>query len=69
MTVNITRTDVTASSLLGEAKQTNDSAAARRILAMVLILKGSSCGDAAWQCGMDDCVARTRSTGAVTLVA
>jgi len=53
MTVKISRTDVTASGLRGAAKRTGDASAARRMLAIALILEGSPRGDAARQCGMD----------------
>jgi len=45
MTVNITRTDVTASDLRGKARRTKEASAARRMLAIALILQGSSHAD------------------------
>ncbi len=53
MTVAITRTDATATSLRDEAKRTSHAPAARRLLAIALVLEGSPRGDAARQCGMD----------------
>jgi hypothetical protein len=53
MTVSITREDVTAADLRREAGRTSDAAAARRMLAIGLILEGCPRGDAARQCGMD----------------
>jgi transposase len=53
MTVGITRTDVSSSMLRHEAGRTNDAPAARRMLAIALVLEGCSRSDAARQCGMD----------------
>jgi transposase len=53
MTVTITRTDISASALRQEAGRTKDAAAARRMLAIALVLEGCSRSDAARQCGMD----------------
>ena len=53
MTVNVTRTDVTASSLREEARRTGDASAARRMLEIAKVLEGASRGAAARQCGMD----------------
>lgn len=53
MTVKITRTDISASALRQEAGRTREAPAARRILAIALVLKGCSRSDAARQCGMD----------------
>jgi transposase len=53
MTVSITREDVTAADLRREAGRTSDAGAARRMLAIGLVLEGCSRADAARQCGMD----------------
>jgi hypothetical protein len=53
MTVSITREDVTAAELRREAGRTSDAGAARRMLAIGLVLEGCSRADAARQCGMD----------------
>jgi len=52
MTVEISREDVSASELRRAAGRSQD-AAARRMLAIALVLEGRSRGDAARQCGMD----------------
>lgn len=53
MTVAITRDDLTAEELRGQAGRTKDAAAARRMLALALVLEGWSRTEAAKQCGMD----------------
>lgn len=53
MTVKITRTEQPASALRQEAGRTKDAPAARRMLAIALVLEGCSRSDAARQCGMD----------------
>jgi hypothetical protein len=53
MTVAITRTDVSAAALRREAGRSDGAAAARRMLAIALVLEGYSRVDAARQCGMD----------------
>ena len=53
MTVKITRLELTASDLRGEAAGTKDADAARRMLAIALLLEGHSRGLAARQSGMD----------------
>jgi transposase len=53
MTVKITRTDVSAMTLRRAASQTKDAPAARRMLAIALVLEGGARRDAARQCGMD----------------
>ena len=53
MTVKITRTDMTARELRSEASRTKDAAAARRMLALALVLEGSDRRTAAERCGMD----------------
>ena len=53
MTVTITRTDISASALRQEAGRSKDAPAARRMLALALVLEGCSRSDAARQCGMD----------------
>lgn len=53
MTVKLTREDLTASDLRGEASGTKDADAARRMLAIALLLEGYSREQAARQTGMD----------------
>src|SRR5579872_5563755 len=53
MTVVITRTDVSAAELRRVAGRSSDAAAARRMLAIALVLEGYSRSDAAGHCGMD----------------
>lgn len=53
MTVQITRNDLTASELRRVAAKSTDASAARRMLAIALILDGHSRQDAAQQCAMD----------------
>jgi transposase len=53
MTVKITRTDISAFGLRHEASRTNDAPAARRMLAIALVLEDCARLDAARQCGMD----------------
>lgn len=53
MAVAITRTDLDAAGLRREAGLVKDSAAARRMLALALVLEGSKRADAARLCGMD----------------
>lgn len=51
--VAITRMDYTAAELREAAKRTDDADAARRMLAVALVLEGKSRGEAATSCGMD----------------
>jgi transposase len=51
--VLIARQEFTAGQLRREAKRTEDAGAARRMLALALILEGKSRGEAARSCGMD----------------
>lgn len=53
MTVAVTRLDLSAHELRREAARTKDAAAARRMLAIALVLEGSSRAEAAETCGMD----------------
>src|SRR5205085_9675947 len=53
MAVEITRMDVSSAELRREAGRTSDAAAARRMLAIALVLEAHRRGDAARQCGMD----------------
>ena len=53
MTVKITRTEETAADLRREAGRARTPAAARRMLAIALVLEGVSRRAAARQCGMD----------------
>jgi len=53
MTVSITRTDRKPEDLRREAARTSDAHAARRMLALALVLEGQSREAAARQCGMD----------------
>lgn len=51
--VAITRKDHTAAGLRDAAKRTDDADAARRMLALALVLEGKSRTEAATSCGMD----------------
>ena len=52
--VAVTRTELTAAQLRRAATRTQDANAARRMLALALVLDGSSPGEAAAKsCGMD----------------
>ena len=51
--VAITRMDHTAQDLRAAAKHSDDVAAARRMLALALVMEGKSRGEAATCCGMD----------------
>ena len=51
--VSITHLDYSAAELRGKAKHTDDADAARRMLALALVLEGKSRGEAAISCGMD----------------
>lgn len=53
MTVSITRTEHTPRDLRREAARTSDARAARRMLALALVMEGESREAAACQCGMD----------------
>lgn len=53
MTVAITREDLATSDLRQEAARTRDARAARRMLAIALVLDGQSREAAAASCGMD----------------
>jgi hypothetical protein len=53
MTVSITRSEHRPSDLRREAARTADSRAARRMLALALVMEGESRETAARQCGMD----------------
>lgn len=53
MTIAISRTEVSAAELRRAAGRTGDAAAARRMLAIALVLEGHRRGNAARQCGMD----------------
>ena len=53
MAVEITRTDVSASKLRAQAARTKDAKAARRMLAIALVLDGTDRKTAAETCGMD----------------
>ena len=72
--ISITRLDDTAVELRREAKRTDDADAARRMLALALVLEGKSRGEAAKSCGMDlqilcDWVHRYNALGAEGLFA
>lgn len=56
--VSITRLELAASDLRQAAKRTHDADAARRMLALALVLEGKSRGEAAATCGMDRQVLR-----------
>jgi transposase len=71
--VKITRLDATASDLRGLAARSRDSAQCRRLLAIAMVLEGSSREEAARQSGMDrqslrDWVHRYNEAGADGLV-
>ena len=53
MTVAVTRRELSAGALRREAKRCRDAAASRRMLALALVLEGSSRGEAARHAGMD----------------
>jgi transposase len=53
MTIAITRHELAAGDLRREAKRCRDAAAARRMLALALVLEGSSREEAARHAGMD----------------
>src|SRR5918994_4290730 len=53
MAVAITRTELSAADLRRKAARTRDAKAARRMLAIALVLEGRPRGEAAAQCGMD----------------
>ena len=53
MAVAITRTELPAADLRRKAARTRDAKAARRMLAIALVLEGRPRGEAAAQCGMD----------------
>lgn len=53
MAVEITRQDHSVSELRREAARAKDGKAARRMLALALVLEGKSRAEAAEQCGMD----------------
>ncbi len=53
MAVAITRRELSVSDLRREAGRTRDAKAARRMLAIALVLEGQSREDAAESCGMD----------------
>jgi transposase len=53
MAVTITRQDVSVGGLRREAGRTRDAKAARRMLAVALVMEGQSREDAAECCGMD----------------
>jgi len=53
MAVAVTRRDLSAADLRREAARSRDAGAARRMLAIALVLEGASREDAAESCGMD----------------
>jgi hypothetical protein len=53
MAVEITRLDLSAADLRRQAGRSQDAKAARRMLAVALVLEGHARGDAARSCGMD----------------
>ncbi|GAB3442866.1 helix-turn-helix domain-containing protein [Insolitispirillum peregrinum] len=58
--VTVTRTEYTAADLRREAGRSRDGKAARRMLAIALVLEGASRDDAARTCGMDRQTLRDR---------
>ena len=53
MTITITRTDLDATGLRAAATRSRDTAAARRMLALALVLEGATGTHAARTAGMD----------------
>ena len=53
MAIEITRQELTAAELRAAAAKTKDSRAARRMLAIALVLDGADRTTAATTCGMD----------------
>ena len=53
MAITITRSEHTAAALRSAAARTQDAAAARRMLALALVMEGRSRVEAAESCGMD----------------
>jgi len=53
MAVDTMRLDLSAADLRREAVRSQDAKAARRMLAIALVLEGRARGDAARSCGMD----------------
>jgi len=71
--VEVTRSDLTAAELRAEAGRTRDARAARRMLALALVLEGEDRTSAARSCGMDrqtlrDWVHRYNADGLAGLV-
>jgi transposase len=60
MAVSITRTELSARELRAAAAKTTDAKAARRILAIALVMDGMDRGTAAESCGMDRQTLRDR---------
>lgn len=58
--IEITRLDMTATELRGASARTTDARAARRMLALALVLEGSDRKSAATSCGMDRQTLRDR---------
>ena len=53
MAIEITRQDLTAAELRAAVGKVKDSRAARRVLAIALVLEGADRASAATSCGMD----------------
>ena len=53
MAIEITRQDLTSTELRAAAGKVKDSRAARRMLAIALVLEGADRASAATTCGMD----------------
>src|SRR5260370_9481222 len=53
MAITITRSEHTATELRTAAARTQDAAAARRMLALAMVLEGRSRAESAESCGMD----------------
>ena len=71
--ISITRTELTAAELRAAAVRTKDARAARRMLAIALVLKGVDRATAVGTCGMDrqtlrDWVHRSNAEGLAGLV-
>jgi len=63
MTIAITRTDLDARGLRAAARRTRDAVAARRMLALALVLEGRNRTEAACAAGMDRQTLRDRGEG------
>jgi len=53
MAVAVTRDDLSPSQMRREAVRLNNANAARRLLALAMVMEGADCARAARSCGMD----------------